>query len=248
MRLLISALISGLFIVHVSAQPPTNFGSAKKSAVKLWWKIGPASFYCGCPYRPATTEEKMIRKGNLWVIGSVCGYQAKLPVTSSGKPNARATRIEWEHIVPADWIATGFNCQDKTRKECREITGYDAAEGDLFNLVPAVGELNQDRSARLFGEIVGEPRDYGSCDFEVTKTGTGEPHLRGAAEPKMSIRGDIARIWFYMSETYGVKLSASYKTMLDGWATSDPVDKAERIRHGVIAAEMGKVNPFVAGN
>ena len=53
------------------AGPPNNFDAAKTAAVDLWWEIGPISMYCGCPYRLATKEEKLIRSGNLWVIGSV---------------------------------------------------------------------------------------------------------------------------------------------------------------------------------
>lgn len=160
-------------------------------------------------------------------MGSVCGYTAKRAVTSSGKPNERAIRIEWEHIVPAEWIATGFNCQNKTRDECRLIDGFEEAEGDLFNLVPAVGELNADRSARLFGIIPEEPREYGACDFEVDKSGHGPSHVRGAAEPMETIRGDIARIWFYMSEKYGVQMSAVLREMMQSWDEADPVDTAD---------------------
>ncbi len=109
------------------ADPPTSFGAATDTAVELWWAIGPVSFYCHCPYRPATAGEKKIRKGNLWVDGAICGYKGQDLITSKGKPNARTMRIEWEHVVPADRIATGFGCQDQTRDECRAIDGYEEA-------------------------------------------------------------------------------------------------------------------------
>jgi len=227
------------------AEPPSNFSAAKRVAVELWQEIGAASFYCQCPYRPATAEEKILRRGNLWVVGSVCGYQARDLISSKGRPIAATTRIEWEHVVPADWIATGFGCQEETRSECREIEGYEEAEGDFFNLVPAIGELNQDRSARLFGEIEGERREYGSCDFEVTTDGPGEPHVRGSAEPMDSIRGDIARIWLYMIDRYSLNVGDEYRSMLNRWDERDPVDEAERVRHEVIRGKMGHRNPFV---
>jgi deoxyribonuclease-1 len=242
------ALIILLLSSQALAEPPSNFNNAKTAALGLWWDIGPSSFYCRCPYRLASKEEKQIRKGNLWVIGSVCGYEAKDPITSKGKPNARAMRIEWEHIVPADWIATGFGCQDKTRAECRSIDGYNEAEGDLFNLVPAVGELNGDRSARLYNIIPDEVRAYGTCDFEVVTTGEGEPHIRGAAEPMPSIRGDVARVWLYMSGRYGVKMSPEYGALMESWSAADPVDNAERIRHDIIVVKMGWKNSFVSGD
>ncbi len=80
---------------------------------------------------------------------------------------------------------------------------------------PSVGELNADRSARLYGVVAGEERAYGACDFEVIATGEGEPHVRGAAEPMPSIRGDVARVWFYMSEKYGVQMNPEYRAHLD---------------------------------
>lgn len=235
LRFLICAVLC-LASTESRADPPISFDSAKEVAIRLWWDIGPVTFYCGCPYREATPQEKNIRPGNLWVIGSVCGYQAKNPITSKGKPNARTMRIEWEHIVPADWIATGFGCREQTRSECRAIPGYDQAEGDLFNLVPSVGELNGDRSNNLYGIIDGEPREYGACDFEVA----------GAlAEPEEAVWGDVARVWLYMADRYGVMLSAAYRAMLEGWSAADPVSEAERRRHDIIANEMGWENRYV---
>lgn len=224
------------FVTPGFAAPPNSFDAAKPVATKLWWDIGPISFYCGCPYRKATRQEKGIRKGDLWVIGSACGYRARTTKTKKGKINARALRIEFEHIVPADSLKTGFNC--RTRKKCREIPGYKQAEGDLFNLVPAVGELNADRSDKLHGVIPEEKREYGACDFEVSRK-------LEVAEPMETIRGDIARVWLYMIERYGLKLPPDYVTTLNEWSVSDPVDQAERRRHAIIANEMGRKNPKV---
>ena len=211
------------------AAPPRSFGAAKPVATKLWWDIGPISFYCECPYREATHQEKKIRTGGLWVIGSACGYRARTTKTKKGKVNARALRIEFEHVVPAHWLKKGFNCRG-TRKECRKIPGYKHAEGDLFNLVPAVGELNADRVDKLYGVIPGEKRQYGACDFEVSAS---------RAEPMEPIRGDIARVSLYMIERYSLKVSPDYMAILNEWSENDPVDTAERRRHGIIAKEMG---------
>lgn len=245
-KLLLPILL--FFAFPAQAEPPASFNSAKKAAVELWWEIGPSTLYCSCPYRPASAEEKKLRPGNLWVESAVCGYQAKELVTKKGKPNARAMRVEWEHVVPADWIATGFDCQNMTRKECRAIPGYKQAEGDLFNLFPAIGELNAHRSARLFGNISDEIRNYGSCDFEVEMTGTGPSHSRGAAEPMTTIRGDVARVWLYMIDRYGLKLPEGYETLMSEWSVADPINEAEKLRHDIISRKMGWNNPFVDNN
>lgn len=53
------------------------------------------------------------------------------------------------------------------------------------------------REARHIGppSRPGEDRIFGTCDFEFESD---------EAEPKEDIRGDIARIYFYMKQTYGL--------------------------------------------
>jgi len=172
------------------AESPVSFEDGKDQAEELWWDIGPKSFYCS--YSKATAEEKKLRPGNLWVGGYDCLYSPRNPVTRSGKRNARIDRIEWEHVVPAEWIATGFGCQEDTRAACRKINGFKEAEGDLFNLVPAIGELNGDRSSLLYGEDDKEERAYGQCDFELIRKHDASGNELKLAEPNESVRGVFA--------------------------------------------------------
>lgn len=37
----------------------------------------------------------------------------------------------------------------------------------MYNLVPTVREINEDRSNFSFGMIPGESREYGACDFGI---------------------------------------------------------------------------------
>jgi deoxyribonuclease-1 len=64
-------------------------------------------------------------------------------------------------------------------------------------------------------------------------------------EPPPQVRGDAARIWFYMSDTYGVKLTAAQRRLLQTWAKADPVDDWERLRNKRVAAAQGNLNPHV---
>jgi deoxyribonuclease-1 len=241
------ALVSLLaFLATVAfAEPPVSFEDGKDQAEDLWWNIGAKSFYCGCSYRKATPEEKKLRPGNLWVGGEDCGYEARNPVTRSGKRNARMDRIEWEHIVPAEWIATGFSCQEDTRAACRKIEGFKEAEGDLFNLVPAIGEVNGDRSSLLYGEDLKEMRAYGQCDFEIVTISNDQGEEHKLAEPADNIRGDIARIWFYMENRYQTEIPLDTRETLVKWSENDPVDANECSRVQKVADEMGWQNPFV---
>jgi deoxyribonuclease-1 len=111
-------------------------------------------------------------------------------------------------------------------------------EADMYNLVPAVGEINGDRSNYSFAEIPGEPREYGACDFEI---------VNRKAEPRPEIRGDIARIYFYMDWAYpghGI-ISRKNKKLFEAWAKQDPVDAWECERVKRIEAIQGNENPFV---
>ncbi len=215
------------------ADKPISFGKAKKHLVTLY-KANPdiKTFYCGC---------KIKWRGKKGIPDAdSCGYSPRKPVTSSGKANARATRIEWEHVMPAYWFGHQLQCwQDGGgRKACRKNKHFKKMEGDLHNLQPAVGELNGDRSNYRFAMLEGEPRVYGQCDFEVNFKGK-------KTEPPPNVRGDIARTYFYMSDRYKLKLSKSQKKMLDAWNRSDPVDAWERQRNEAIKAIQGNANGFV---
>ncbi|WP_411020426.1 endonuclease, partial [Salmonella sp. ZJLS19Sal_0228] len=64
-----------------------------------------------------------------------CGYQVR-------KQEKRASRIEWEHVVPAWQFGHQLQCwQQGGRKQCsRHDTAFKRMEADLHNLTPAIGE------------------------------------------------------------------------------------------------------------
>jgi deoxyribonuclease I len=109
-------------------------------------------------------------------------------------------------------------------------------QSDMHNLLPSIGEVNGDRSNFVFGEIDGEEREYGECDFEVVER---------IAEPKKSIRGDIARSYSYMSYQYKMEISDDYEEMLREWHLSDPPDGWERDRNSLIEDVQGNRNTFI---
>jgi len=94
----------------------------------------------------------------------------------------------------------------------------------MINLVPAVGELNGDRSNYKFAVLEGEERVYGSCDFEVN-------HSAKHVEPARSIQGDIARIYFYMQKKYDLALTPEEITLFQSWAKNDPITEWEQQKH-----------------
>ena len=116
-------------------------------------------------------------------------------------------------------------------------------EADLQNLVPAVGELNADRSNYRFGDIPGEARVYGKCDFEVDRS-------RRVAEPPRSLRGDIARAYLYMHHSYrkgrtsGLPLTKIQIERFVRWHHADPPSSWEKQRNRRIAKIQGGGNPL----
>lgn len=102
-------------------------------------------FYCGCKY-----TEKEIDLAS-------CGYVPR-------KNETRAKKLEWEHVVPAWTLGHQRQCwQDGDRKNCTTTDlVFQQAEGDLNNLLPAVGEVNGDRGNLLYGAWTRNPeRMYG---------------------------------------------------------------------------------------
>lgn len=230
---LIFGLIATLSVVPAAAEVPSSFSSAKKIlAGKIYQGADRVTFYCGCDFNEQAIADKPGRK-RLAPVADSCGLQPR-------KNAERAARIEWEHVMPAWEFGHQLQCwQDGGRRGCRDNSVFSTMEADLYNLVPAVGELNGDRSNFRFGMIEGEPRAYGACDFEVD-------FKQRVAEPPAAVRGDIARTYFYMAERYGIRLSNRQRQLFQAWSVQDPVDETELLRARRIEAIQGHPNPFVS--
>lgn len=214
------ALLSVFSVSAVAADAPANFRQAKKVAAKIY-QLNPQTFYCDCAFKDNQVDAQS------------CGYSAR-------KNAKRGQRIEWEHVVSAWEFGHQRQCwQQGGRKHCEKNDAlFNKMESDLHNLVPAVGELNGDRSNFRFGMIEGEPRAYGACDFEVDFKGR-------RAEPKADRQGDIARIYFYMRDTYGLKISRQQEQLFNAWHKMDPVDAWEIKRDELIEKAQGNRNCYV---
>ena len=65
------------------------------------------------------------------------------------------------------------------------------------------------------------------------------------AYPREDIRGDIARIYFYMSDKYNINLSQSERKMMEVWDKQDPIDKWERIKNKRVEKLQGNSNRYI---
>jgi deoxyribonuclease-1 len=213
-------LLALLFCIPVHADAPRTFREAKKVASRIYAER-PVDFYCRCAFNGKRIDLRS------------CGYTPR-------KQPKRAARVEWEHIVPAWVIGHQRQCwQQGGRKHCTSTDRlFRAAEADLHNLVPVVGEVNGDRSNYGFGMLSETPSQYGACPFVV------DFKQRTAMPPAYS-RGAIARAYLYMSERYGLRLSKQDSRLYDIWNRQYPVDEWERWRNRSVACVQGNANRYV---
>ncbi|MBV6492609.1 MAG: Extracellular deoxyribonuclease [Turneriella sp.] len=211
-----------------------SFAKAKRLAKKLI-EQNPYTFYCNCRIKDGQIDR------------ASCGYVPR-------RENNRANRIEWEHVVPAENFGRSFVEWREGHEECirrdgrtfkgrlcaRKVSSeFRRMEADLYNLYPAIGELNGDRSNYRYGIVDTKEKRYGACEF----------YIEGKTiEPRRDIRGDIARVYFYMDDAYPKRgiLGGKMRRLMEAWDKEDPVDKVECLRASLIAQLQGNENRFVS--
>jgi len=237
-------MIAALLLLWGCGEKKTNtryesFTEVKEILLNEIYEGNRVTFYCGCTFGKNKKVRCKVGRGQ------------------------RASVVEWEHVVPASRFGKTFeewkkqesfgcrlhpilqtiffmDCRTRNAREnARSMSKqYRLMESDMYNLVPAIGLINQKRSDLAYGEIPGEERAFGKCDFEVSK---------GIAEPAAHIRGDIARTYFYMDAAYPGRnvLPETEKKMFQQWDMADPVDQRECERAKRIEEFQGNPNSFV---
>ncbi|MCP4137961.1 MAG: endonuclease I [bacterium] len=213
----------------------SSFLKSKKILLNTIYSKRRITFYCGCSY----TKEKKVD----W---DSCGYIPK-------RENRRARRIEWEHVVPAHAFGQSFPEWRKGHPDCVTRRGkrykgrhcaqkvnrqFKYMQADMYNLYPAIGEVNGARSNYSMAMIPGEERRFGDCDIEIKNK---------KVEPPPSIRGDIARTYQYMNAVYPGRgiISKKNRKLFKAWDRADPVDTWECERTRIIAGMQGNRNEIV---
>ena len=165
-----------------------------------------------------------------------------------------------EHLLPQSWFGKAV----------------DPMYSDITHVVPTDGRLNTARSDSPFGEVTTQTSQVSSSKNGYSRWGAplkslGTPAgLTKVFEPNDEIKGDIARIYFYMITAYEDTLAswpwrssrtATYvfdaegtpyqpfqewvMTMLMRWSEQDPVDSMEVARNKAVFRVQGNRNPFV---
>jgi len=226
-------LLLGGSLCHAQNTTTQSFNKAKKHMAGVFTGHE-TTFYCGCTYADTTVDH------------ASCGYQPK-------KEGDRARRLEWEHVVPAHAFGQSFTAWREGHPECvdrhgKPFKGRNCArkmdklfrfmESDLYNLQPAIGEVNALRSNYSMEMIPGEKREFGACDIEIEDN---------KVEPRPEIRGDIARTYRYMHQAYPGRgiISQSNQKLFEAWDKLDPIDDGERERARRIERIQGNPNSVI---
>lgn len=232
-------LILTLFVFLYSSNlfaDPANFEQAKVQ-LKQIYQGNEQTFYCDC-------KITWVGRSGGQVDHSSCGYKVYSP---KGEPSAatlaRAERSEVEHIIPISWVGKQLQCwQQGGRKNCQNTDPlFNKIEADLFNLTYAVGQVNGLRADLPFGMVTSKiANQFGYCDLKIDTKNR-------KVQPKPDIRGDIARVAFYMADRYALKLSRQDQQLYLAWHKQDPVSEIELQRHARTSAITGRTNPFITG-
>lgn len=173
------------------------------------------------------------------ILESNKNYTPRKPFFKSGKENYRTRNVEFEHIMPAENFGRQLSCwKEGGRKACKNNITFNEMEADMHNLVPSIGELNADRTNYKFAADKVKVGQYGKCEFQVDFKSK-RVYVRD------DIKGDIARIYFYMSDKYNVTLSKQERKMMEVWNKLDPVDEWERIKNRRVVKLQGNLNKYV---
>lgn len=151
-----------------------------------------------------------------------------------------------EHTVPQSWFGEAS-----------------PMKSDIVHVVPTDCYVNNRRSSYPFGEV--SKATYTSANNYCLLGSSKTPGYSGTVfEPNNEIKGDLARIYFYMATCYEDKctkwssgsgssvfsdenlgLKNWVVDMMMAWSKLDPVDKVEKARNNAIPGIQTNRNPFV---
>ncbi|WP_242604276.1 endonuclease [Legionella beliardensis] len=151
-----------LIVGAANTQPPKTFTQAKKQ-LRVLFALQRETLYCRCRF-----------DARLQVNLKSCNME-------SAAKFKRAERIEAEHTMPAENFGNHFACwreplcikkngkRYKGRKCCEKSDKlFSQAEGELYNLWPAVGLVNQARSNYRYSILENHTLFY-SCPITIDK-------------------------------------------------------------------------------
>ena len=171
-----------------------------------------------------------------------------VPGSASSSYSKEGDTYNREHLVPQSWFGKGS-----------------PMKSDITHVVPTDGYVNNRRSAYPLAEVGTTTYTSNNNYSKLGKCKT-SGYSGTVFEPNDEVKGDIARIYFYMVTCYEDKISSWvenatasyvfdgntypgltdwYLNMLMRWAKLDPVDDVEIARNNAVYEVQHNRNPFV---
>ena len=167
---------------------------------------------------------------------------------STGSYSKEGDMYNKEHSFPASWFGDASPMYS-----------------DIVHVIPADGYVNNRRGNNLLGEV-GTATYTSANGYSKLGTCATTGYNGTVFEPNDEVKGDLARIYFYMVTCYQDKIigwssNAIVSNILDGttypgyqswyldmlmeWSKNDPVDDVERARNNAVYTVQANRNPFV---
>jgi len=137
------------------------------------------------------------------------------------------------HIYPSNWISEHLGCRSE-RTCLRTNPEYETIISDMHNMVPI--------EAYHYFKIKGSV--FGSLDTTLEANECGVRKRLHLINPPDAIKGDVARIHFYMHHKYQLPLNSNYAFMKE-WHKSDPPSADEITKNERIKKAQGNENIFI---
>ena len=193
------------------------------------------TFFCGCEFKENGVNYQK------------CSYYPK-------KNNKNAHKIKWHKIIRINDIIKKNSQLKEKNKSCfnknwgkrkknkcikkNKISLLNEIKKDLHLVYPVISQISNLTLNKDFNIINKEKRKFGECDIELNKR---------FFEPRDEIKGDIARLYKYVSVKYEKDnlISKKKNKLFNTWSKNDPADDWECKRSEMIEKETGIVNPIL---
>lgn len=138
------------------------------------------------------------------------------------------------HIYPNSQVRDYLQCG--TKRQClRSNERYVQIISDLHNIVPSDSYFEFKRKGAIFGSL-DESIEANSCGIRK------KLHI---IEPPDELKGDIARVLFYMRAHYELPLR-THISLLKQWHELDPPSQEEVARNELVTQYQGHENEFIS--
>ena len=255
-RNLLTLLFAGLLALGVSAQGPNNSGTYYKNANGKKGEALKTALFNIIKNPSVTSYDGLIeayKKTDTRADGYVRDWYSNATTFTHVKDKAGNYSKEGdvynrEHSVPSSWFSKASPMYS-----------------DIMHVIPTDGYVNNRRSSYPFGEVGSVTYRSANGYSKLGKCKT-SGYTGTVFEPNDEVKGDIARIYFYMVTCYEDKISGWTSTgdskyvfagnkypgltdwvldMMMRWSKLDPIDDVEKARNIAVYGVQKNRNPFV---